>query len=190
MKSLVDALQSISTSLFEQFLPFFEIEDRKILMYSQKFHSSFIITKVKEIDKCQHYSLACTDENGVVVTLIINSLEVENMELLKPIFIEFLNTTSKHQYNLSTKYTKEYIERIKYLSENTDFQQIDKYKELLFSCGTDDGVLFSIKGVDIYIKIKDLKVKMCVINKSSISYLKRKRILKMLSTLINTYIFE
>lgn len=187
MKNIIDVLQSISTSLFEQFLPFFELENGEILMFSQKFHTSFIIHR-DEANTA--YFLNCTNENKSAIGLIITNEELQSIELLKPRFVKFLNSASEHQNKLNAKYTKEYIERIKYLSENTDFKKIDKYQEFLFSCGTDNGVLFSIKGVDIYIKIKDMKIQMCVINKSDISYLKRQRILKMLSTLVNTYIFE
>lgn len=187
MKNIIDVLQSISTSLFEQFLPFFELENGEILMFSQKFHTSFILSKDEGFNI---YNLICFDENNHKVVMSVYNDELKNVELLKPNFVRFLNTASEHQSRMNSKYTQEYIERIKYLSENTDFKAIDKYQEFLFSCGTEDGVLFSIKGTDIYIKIKNTKIQICVINKSSISYLKRQRILKMLSTLVNTYIFE
>jgi len=188
MKDIIDALQSISTSLFEQFLPFFEIENGRIMMYSQKFHISFIIDKSENTNYIP-YHLTCYDENSKMVILSVNNKELNDLELLKPKLINFLNSAEELQNNMSSKYVTQYIERVKYLSDNTEFKNIDKYQEFLFSCGTDDGMLFSIKGTDIYIKIKESKVDMCVINKSQISYLKRQRILKMLSTLVNTYIF-
>jgi len=187
MKNIIKALQNINTSLFEQLLPFFEQENNTVLMYNQNYHISF---KIKEIENEFCFGLYCSDENGLVVKLIIKEEELENLEILKPKYIKFLTSASSHQSKQCEKYKDEYIKRIKYLIENTNYRKIDKYQEFLFVCGTDDGTLFSIKGTNIFIRIYgEDELDVCVINKSSVSYLKRHRILKMLTILTDIYIF-